>query len=78
MYARGPSRRAPVTDREPAAARDALAVVPVGDAIQDRHRLGGNWAAVRYNRPAMNYLIIVLLVVIFLVLVGVRVWKRMN
>jgi hypothetical protein len=35
-------------------------------------------AAVRYNRPAMNYLIIALLVVIFLVLVGVRVWKRMN
>jgi len=26
----------------------------------------------------MNNLIIVLLVVIFLVLVGVRVWKRMN
>jgi hypothetical protein len=33
---------------------------------------------VRYNRPAMNYPVIVLLVAIFLVLVGVRLWKRMN
>jgi len=31
-----------------------------------------------YNRPAMKYPIIVLLVVIFLVLVGVRVWRRLN
>ena len=30
------------------------------------------------NRPDMHYLIIVLLVVIFLVLVGVRVWRRLN
>jgi len=36
------------------------------------------YRALNHNRPAMNYLIIVLLVVIFLVLVGVRVWKRMN